>query len=152
MAAPVEYYRVQDNSSATPFDEENGFVAKDHKLQLKMFHPRNRSEKQNLFDALDRHLDWYDKTPSPFISVYSDWDTAVSSAEARAKKGKRGVFIAHINVEDIEGLWYRCVPKLAEEVGLWIQAQALRNSKKEFVFLHHIPAEVVTEYEYFKKI
>ena len=149
MAAPVEYYRVQDNSSATRFDEENGFFAGDTQLQLKMS-PRNDSEYQNLFDALGRHLDWYDRTPSPFISVYADLETAEKSAEARVKRGKRGVFIAHINVEGIRGLSYRWVPKLADAIGLEIQPRAWRNAEEEFVFLRHIPEEAVTEYVYFE--
>ena len=153
--APYKYYRVHDSSSATHFDKENGFVAGDPWLPLRMF-PRYRSEYQNLFNALGRHLDWSDRTPSPFISVYSDRDTAVNSANGRVDQGNRGVFIAHIDVEDIEDLWYRWTPKLAEEVGLRIPPQALRNSEQEFVFLHHIPGEdhipgeAVTKYEYFR--
>ena len=142
--APYKYYRVHDNSSATHFDGENGFIAADPQLPLRMF-PRNRSEYQNLFNALGGHLDWSDRTPSPFISVYSDLKTAENSAIARVKRGKRGVFIAHIDVEAIEDLWYRFTPKLAEEIGLRIQPQALRNSEQEFVFLHHIPGEAVTK-------
>lgn len=149
--APDKYYRVQDNSSATHFDKEKGFVAGDPQLQLRMF-PRNRSECQNLFNALGRHLDWSDRTPSPFISVYADLETAVNSANARVNQGKKRVFIAYIDVGDIEDLWYRYTPKLAEELGLQIQPQALRNSEQEFIFLHHIPQEAVTEYEYFRKI
>lgn len=141
--APYIYYRVHDSSSATHFDKEHGFVAGDHQLRLRMF-PRNRSERQDLFDALGRHLEWSDRTPSPFISVYADRDTAVNSAIARVNQGKRGVFIAYIDVEAIEDLWYRFTPKLAEEIGLRIQPQALRNSEQEFVFLHHIPGEAVT--------
>ena len=114
--------------------------------------PLNDSEYQNLFEALEKHLEWYDRTPSPFISVYADLETAEKSAEARVKRGKRGVFIAHINVEGMGGLSYRWVPKLADAIGLEIRSQALRNPGHEFVFLHHIPAEVVTEYEYFEKI
>ena len=147
--APHKYYRVHDNSSATHFDEENGFVAGDPQLLLRMF-PRDRSEYQNLFNALGRHLDWSDRTPSPFISVYADLDTAVNSAIARVNQGKRKVFVAHINVKDIEDLWYRHAPKIAREVRLRIQPQALRNSEQEFIFLHHIPGEAVTEYWYFE--
>ena len=149
MVAPVKYYRVHDNSSATRFDKVNGFRAGDTQLQLRMFSPRDRAEERNLSNALGRHLDWSDRTPSPFISVYADLKTAVNSAVARVKDGKREVFIAYIDVEDIEGLWYRCVPKLAEEVGLWIQPQALRNSEKEFIFLRQIPADAITKYRVF---
>ena len=147
--APLKYYRVHDNSSATQFDEEDGFFAGDTQLQLRVF-PRNPSESQNLFDALDRHLDWSDRTPSPFISVYADYNTAVKNAIARVNRDKRMVFIAHIDVEGSEDLWYRHVPKLAREIGLQIQPQALNNSRQEFIFLHHIPEEAVTEYEFFE--
>ena len=147
--APLEYYRVHDNSSATHFNKENGFFAGDTQLQLRMF-SRNPSEYRNLFSALDRHLDWSDRTPSPFISVYSDYDTAVNSAIARVHQGKRRVFIAHIDVEGFEGLWYRHAPKLAREIGLRIQPPALRNSEHEFIFFHDIPVEAMTGYDYFK--
>ena len=149
MGAPVEYYRVQDKSSATRFNKVNGFIAGDDELPVKMS-PRSDSEYQNLFEALDRHLDWYDRTPSPFISVYADYDTAENSAIARAERGKKGVFIAHINVKHTGGLSYRCVPKLAEAIGLRIPQRASRNAEEEFVFLHRIPAKAVTKYEYFE--
>ena len=147
--APYKYYRVHDSSSATHSDKENGFVAGDDQLMLKMS-PRNRSDRQNLFNALGGHLDWYDTTPSPLISVYADLDTAVKSANARVNGGKRRIFIAHIDVEGIEGLCYRYAPKLARDIGLSIPRRALRNSGREFVFLHHIPRKAVTECKYFK--
>ena len=150
MVAPYKYYRVQDNSSATHFDDENGFIAGDSELPVKMFLPRNLSEKRDLFNALGRHLDWSDRTPSPFISVYADLETAEDSAIARVKQGRRGVFIAHIDIRPIGGLWYRHAPKLAKEIGLRIQPQASNNSEQEFIFLHHIPEEAVTEYVYFE--
>lgn len=149
MAAPLKYYRVQDNSSATYFDKKNGFIAGDPELPVRMS-PRSDSEYQNLFEALDRHLDWYDRTPSPFISVYADLETAENCAIARAKKGKKGVIVAHINVKRTGGLSYRCVPKLADAIGLEIPPRASRNAEEEFIFLHRIPAEAVTEYAYFK--
>lgn len=145
MVAPVKYYRVQDNSSATHFNEEDGFIAGDPELQLRMFTPRNPSEVRNLFNALDSHLDLSDTTPSPFISVYTNVKTAVNSAIARVKDGKKGVFIAYIDVEDIGGLYYRQVRKVAEEIGLWIQPRAWGNSQEEFIFLHHLPAEAITK-------
>ena len=145
MVAPVKYYRVHDNSSATYYDKEDGFVAGDPELQLRMFTPRKPSEERNLSDALGKHLDWTDRTPSPFISVYSNLNTAIDSAIARVKDGKRDVVIAHINVEQSESrLWYRKVRNVAEEIGLWIQPQAWENSQNEFIFLHYIPAEAVT--------
>ena len=148
MGAPVEYYRVQDNSSATRFNKRNGFIAGDTQLQLRMS-PRNDSEYQNLFDALGRHLDWSDRTPSPFISVYADLETAENSAETRVNRGKTGVFIAHINIERTRGLSYRCVRKLAKAIGLEIQPRAWRNAEEEFVFIHHIPAGAITKYRVF---
>ena len=149
MAAPLKYYRVQDNSSATYFDKKNGFIAGDPELPVRMS-PCSDSEYQNLFEALDRHLDWYNETPSPFISVYADYDTAINSAIARAKRGKKEVIVAHINVKHTGGLSYRCVPKLADAIGLRIPPRASRNAEEEFVFLHRIPAKAVTEYVYFK--
>ena len=144
--APHEYYRVHDESSATHFDEENSFVAGDPELPLKMFH-RGRSEYQKLelCNALDKHLNWSNRTPSPFISVYADFDTAVNSAIARKNQGKRGVLIARIDVSESDELLYRHVPKVAKEVGLRIKPQALNNSENEFVFLHCIPGEAVVE-------
>ena len=149
MPAPLEYYRVQDNSSATRFDEINGFIAGDPKLSVRMS-PCIDSEYQNLSEALDRHLDWSNRTPSPFISVYAALDTAYNSAVARVRQGKKGVFIAHIAVKDIKDLSHRHVPELAREIGLGIQPPALRNAEQEFIFLHSIPAEAVNSHVYFK--
>ena len=144
--APRTYFRVHDKSSATRFDEENGFVAGDPQLPLRMF-PRDRSEYQKLklFNAIGRHLDWSNRTPSPFISVYADFDTAFNSASARANQGKRGVFVAVIDVKSSENLWYRRVREVADDVGLWIEQQAWNNSEHEYIFLHRIPSDAVVE-------
>ncbi|KAL2054239.1 hypothetical protein ABVK25_005380 [Lepraria finkii] len=87
---PHIFFRVHDKSSATYFDED-GFVAGDHQSWFRMLPPRNASEDQKLFNALGGHLDWSNRTASPFISAYADLETAVNSAIARANQGKRGV-------------------------------------------------------------
>ena len=105
MPAPLNYYRVQCSSSATHFNEEDGFFAGDPELPLRMF-PRTDPEYQDLFDPLGRHLIWSNGTPSPFISVYADFKSAENSTVARVKDGKKVVFIAYIDVELSEDRLY----------------------------------------------
>lgn len=76
---PSVFYRVHDDSSATHFDGD-GFIAGDDQTMLRMF-PRNRWEAKKLSNALSGHLEWSNKTASPFISAYADFDTAVNSAD-----------------------------------------------------------------------
>ena len=109
--------------------------------------PRDHLEYQKLklCNASDKHLNWSNRTPSPFISVYADFDTVINSAITRKNQGKRGVLIARIDVSKSGKLWYRYMPKVAKEVGLRIKPQALNNSENEFVFLHRIPGEAIVE-------
>ena len=141
---PSVFYRVQDDSSATHFDGD-GFIAGDDHTALRMF-PRYYWEAKRLSNALSGHLDWSNQTASPFISVYADFDSAVNSANARQDQGKRGVFIACIEVrQSSEQIWYRSVREVAEEVGLWIERQAWKNSEHEYILYNRIPGEAVVD-------
>ncbi|KAL8826246.1 MAG: hypothetical protein Q9191_003923 [Dirinaria sp. TL-2023a] len=146
---PSVFYRVHDDSSATHFDEEYGFLAGDDQTMLRMF-PRNDWEATRLRNALDRHLDWFNRTASSFISVYVNYDAAFNGAIARKNQGKRGIFIAHIDVrKSRECMWRRNVREVAVDVDIWIQQQAWNNSEYEYLFLNHISAEAVTKLEDF---
>lgn len=140
---PSVFYRVHDDSSATHFDGD-GFFAGDDQTMLRMF-PRNRWEAEKLFNALSGHLDWSNKTASPFISVYADFDTAVNSANARQNQGKRGVFIACIEFRKRSGTWSRPVREVADELGLWIEPPAWKNSEHEYIIFNRIPGEAVVD-------
>lgn len=108
-----------------------------------MFPPRNQWENQKLSDALGGHLDWSNKTASPFISAYANWRNAIKSAVERVDQGKRRVFIVAINVEGCKNLWYRHVPKLAKEVGHRLKPQALNDLQDELMFFEQIPGEAI---------
>ena len=146
---PVVFYRVHDDSSATHFDEYDGFIAGDNQTWLKMI-PRNDWEVERLRNTLCRHLDWSNRTASPFISAYADFDAAFNSATARKGQGKRGIIIARIDVQrSCERMWCWNVRAVAKQVDLWIKPQAWNNSEYEYLFLNHIPTETVTIVEEF---
>jgi len=84
-----------------------------------------------LIDALDNHLDWYNRMPTPFISVYSSKSAAFASANGRINDGKTGVTVAYIDGSKLFGGGLRKVWKLAEELGYEIPDKALDNSEFE---------------------
>ena len=106
---------------------------------------------QELSQALETHLDWHSRIASPLISAYDDEESAVKSARARVKRGKKGVFIAYIDVEGIKGLYRRRARDIVDEFGIWIDDKAAwHNSKHEYVFQNYIPRVAIRKRRRFK--
>lgn len=100
-------------------------------------------------EMLESHLDWYSRTPSTFISVYSSLEWAEIEARRRLKAGYEDVVILIINTQ--RGPFraeYRNVTRLAEKCHVEIPKEAEHNSEYEWLFLHYIPA-VMIEDEYY---
>ena len=135
------FYRVQDDSSATQFDDEDGFIAGDEDY-LEMY-PRSRAGILELSKVLAKHLDWSDRDPSPFISAYSDKTTAYNNAESRVLDGHTNVVVVEINVKYKYRLYHWPLRAVAKAVGLEIELKAWHNSKFEEIFLHRIPWKAI---------
>jgi len=148
MAIPDELYRVFDDSSTSQYDEQDGFVAGNSHLRLKMSRHWSEWQKDMLIEALDNHLDWYNRNPTPFISVYSSKSAAYASANGRINDGKMGVIVAYIDGSKLFRGSLRKVWKLAEELGYYIPDKALDNSKSEWIVLQQIPSESVHHLQY----
>lgn len=75
----ITLYRVFDNGSQAPYRIGRGFRAK-------LFKPRQQDvlfSEVTTGDALHQHLDWRNRHPSPFISLWGSWDAAVNDAKQR---------------------------------------------------------------------
>lgn len=91
------------------------------------------------------HLRWRNRKPTPFISVYADWDTAWKEAKRRKKDGKKSrVTLTSIDVSQVRGeLEYRNMRRLCSSLRIWIPGNAWNNSEHEWIFLNHIPEHVI---------
>ena len=111
-----------------------------------MFPPRDEDEEEESFDLLASHLDWGSRQPSPLISTFSNKVAALRYGKARAVEGKPGVVVAAIDRRKRpDGVWYRPVRELADEVELWIERRAWRHSEYETVFFRRIPACMIVD-------
>ncbi|KAH0538359.1 hypothetical protein FGG08_005054 [Glutinoglossum americanum] len=73
-----------------------------------------------LLDHVERHLDWGNRDPTPFISMYrmySDEDVAFVEAERRVRRGKKDVRVYKIDMrESGERTEYRNIRLPAEKL------------------------------------
>ncbi|KAF2137796.1 uncharacterized protein K452DRAFT_204014, partial [Aplosporella prunicola CBS 121167] len=132
------YWRVQDEYSGTYYSPGYGFFARDTSSEIDF--TRNHM----VHDALAKHLDWGNRCPTPFISVYCDEETAFEEADRRVLRRNGNVTVSKIHTRRSQcPLEYRNVQILAIKHDVWIPERAFHNSKFEYVFLHHIPAECI---------
>ncbi|KAI1283581.1 hypothetical protein F5Y07DRAFT_394485 [Xylaria sp. FL0933] len=139
MSSPRVFWRVEDEYSRAQTTDTNGISAEAY-IDVD-FGDRSGT----LRECLARHLDWSDRTPSPFISAYSDEGTAYREADRRLSRGRSNVTITEINLEDLPygTAHYRNIRTLANKLEVWIEEEAYNNSKYEYIFLHHVPWEAV---------
>ncbi|KAI0967658.1 hypothetical protein F4678DRAFT_445118 [Xylaria arbuscula] len=139
MASPRCFWRVEDeNSQARTRNSE---------IRAAGVGGDFRHMSPQLRECLERHLDWADRTPSPFISAYCDEDAANREVNRRLDRGKRHVTITKIDVTDLDygTVEFRNLRRLAANLGLWIQELAWNNSEHEYIFLHHIPSKAIED-------
>lgn len=136
-------FRVEDESSQA-HTTERGVLASVESSGL-TFKLGDEDMREEFFWALHDHVRWSSDAASPFISVYSDWDTALREAQRRVRMGKQHVTITVIDGSPDRDLDYRRVRGLASRLGLDIPSKAWNNSKFEIVFLHRIPPHAIVE-------
>lgn len=148
------FFRVQDAESHSVLTED-GFLAglDDEYGQRWVELPAKGSQSFNIDTQqyLADHLDWNCPDPSPFISVYTEWDAAETEALRRAQQGNYGVRIYEIDVAQLNRcrVQWRSVRKLAKALGLWVEQNAWHNSLHEVVILHEIPGSAIEGYHTF---
>ena len=140
--APRKYWRVQDEHSQSRYDERWGMLAGDPHSSID-FNPRGWEEEDVFINELENHLDWGNREPTVFISVYTDEDRAYEEAERRMERGRQQVVVHEIVPLRDHSMEYRSVRGLAEWWGVEIPEEAYRNSEYEYVFLHQIVPEAV---------
>lgn len=97
-----------------------------------------------MLDRVERQLDWGNRDPTPFISMYSDKDVAFEEAKRRVRRGKKDVRVYKIDMwESDERTEYRNIRLLAEKLDFDIPERAWNNSEYEYIFLHHVPDSAV---------
>lgn len=141
----MQFYRVYHSGSISQYDDDDGFLAGDPNRDLD-FNPRTQREKTELTQLLEQHLDWYNRDRTPFISMYKKLQTAIETAKAWERRGKRNVRIAGIDRDALENygyVRYRNVRRLAGKLGLWIDREIWQSTENELIVFRQIPAGAV---------
>ncbi|KAF1973465.1 hypothetical protein BU23DRAFT_554098 [Bimuria novae-zelandiae CBS 107.79] len=142
---PHMFYRVEDEHSPACYIDGQGIIAENTDTSVD-FGKKGTA----LRDQIAQHLDWSNRHPTPFISVYCEEHVTQREAEKRVIAGRRDVRIYKIDMHDIarnERTQYRNIRRLAEKLDLYIPVNAWNNSMHEYVFLYCIPDSVVVGWE-----
>ena len=138
---PYIFYRVEDEDSRARYFGKKGLLAEDKKTWVDF-----DSWDWRLFSQVERHLEWSNRVPTPFISMYSDEGVAYREARRRVRDGKMDVKVYTINMRrSRERRQWRNVRILAERLDLDIPEYAWNNSKYEYIFLRHVPDSAVVD-------
>lgn len=141
---PYKFYRVEDEDSRAEYVENAGLWAENTATRVDF-----RSYDETLFEQVGRHLDWANREPTPFISMYGDKDVAEREANRRVRDGKQNVRVYTINMRMLEKnqCEYRNARRLADKLRLYIPKHAWNNSKYEYICLHHVPQVAIIDRE-----
>lgn len=136
---PYVFFRVEDEDSRARYSDEEGLFAEDTDARVDF-----KSRDRRLLAQVERHLDWGNRVPTPFISMYCDERVALREAERRVGRGKKDVRVYMINMrKSDERREYRNIRLLAERLDFDIPELAWNNSEYEYVFLHHVPYSAI---------
>ena len=136
---PYVFFRVEDEDSRARYFDKEGLFAEDTDAWVDF-----TSWDRRLLAQVERHLDWGNRVPTPFISMYCDERVALREAERRVGRGKKDVRVYMINMrESDERREYRNIRLLAERLDFDIPELAWNNSEYECVFLHHVPDSAI---------
>ena len=139
---PDIYFRVEDDESRARYYDEEGLFAEDIHTEVD-FDNRGRE----LYSQVKRHLDWGNRVPTPFISMYCHKGVALREANRRrANDRKKNVRVYKIDIrESDEHMEFRKVRNLAERLQLRIPESAWNNSEYEYIFLRYVPDSAVVD-------
>jgi hypothetical protein len=140
--APYIFFRVEDRESRAQYFGKKGLFAEDTDTPVDF-----ESLYLTLRYQVERHLNWGNRVPTPFISMYCDKEVAFREARRRVRDKKKDVRVYVINMrKSAERREYRNIPVLARKLALKIPNRARNNSKKEYIFLHHVPDSAVVDW------
>ena len=136
---PYMFFRIEDEDSCAQYFDEEGLIAEDTDTWVDF-----KSLDLRLLGQVGRHLDWENRVPTPFISMYCDEDVVRREAERRVREGKKDMRVYKINMrKSHERREYRNIRLLAERLGFAIPERAWNNSEYEYIFLHYVPDSAV---------
>lgn len=139
------FYRVEDEYSQARTADRRGIWAGERRARVD-FKARHGCKPKALDQHVMNHLDWSNRRPTPFISMYKDYTVAFEEANRRKRRGMKKVAITVVDVRKVYGkVKFRNVRRLAHRLQRWIPKKAWHNSKYEYIFLHHIPDRAVTK-------
>ncbi|KAG8811294.1 hypothetical protein FRC19_004003 [Serendipita sp. 401] len=126
---PVTLYRVDYPGCKTTYSQEEGFQAQGNFTPYYDY---------NLRSAVEYHLNWNCKVPSPFISTFENRQHARNWArDWREKHHNQLCHILEIRLEANHGVAVFRVADLVDELGI------STDSPDEYLCLHWIPSEAV---------
>ena len=136
-------WRTEHDGSQVQTTMRGGAVAADVKSRVG-FGLRTRLERARGRRHMRNHLDWSNRTKTPFISTYGSKRAAYEEAGRRIRDGKKNVRVVEIDTYQADcRVEYRNVRKFAKALGYWIPEKAWRNSEFEYNFLRRIPASAI---------
>ncbi|KAL8924843.1 MAG: hypothetical protein Q9172_002508 [Xanthocarpia lactea] len=93
---PPYFYRVQHHTSYTYYNPQKGFEANAH------YHMDHSHYINGL--KVRAHLNWADRSiqPTPFISIFDNYDDANQRKKFHIKRRDHGIFIAAINAKNLQ--------------------------------------------------
>ncbi len=139
---PYIFFRVEDEDSRARYSGEEGLVAEDTDTGVDF-----GGWDWRLLGQVERHLDWGNRVPTPFISMYCDEGVAHREAQRRVREGKEDVRVYKVNMRESDvRREYRNVRLLAEKLDFDIPERAWHNSEYEYIFLHHVPDSAVVSW------
>lgn len=142
--APTTFYRVEDASSCARWRKGVGIRA----LRQTKYTWNHTA----IVKLVKKHLNWKDRSHSPFISVYDNLERAEVEAERRENKGHDEVVIWEINTnrgrKRRDGrkrprAEYRNLRGYADSHDFDIPDVAVNMSEYEWLFLNEIPEHMV---------
>ena len=128
-----QHYRVFDDQSFIKFDERTGFTAGT------LVDPFEDTQSTKIH--VERHANWGNRIPTPFISTTTSRENALHLAEKRAHRGHLNIRIAIINGLAVGSV--HPVSVLITTTGAEIDGIA--RNRSEHLCVHHIPREAITK-------
>lgn len=140
-------FRVEDDSSIAFYMEGLGIFAALGEEWVPLY-PKGFKGMSILEQMVWDHLDWYNRTPTPFISASSNKDWALNEARRRQEAGKTNVVVYQIfrRQYHVKYPYFESVRTLLNRAQSHIPSHAdYPCTNYEYLFLHHIPDEFITE-------
>lgn len=132
---PTHLYRVQGSSSATLFSGNIGMLAASNDL-----------DSRDVDAALLRHLDWYNREPSPFISTFCDAEKARSwGLNLAARNPKDDVKLLTIETARMPGALVFHANSMCHALGVTDRVLLRAWQPREYLFHYEVPMYAITE-------